>query len=144
MFQLSSAKIQQRVSQKSGTPSQKLISIKNFFYDFTYFKPKFRWIQHFHALVVLQQFADEVGRGPDVEREVGIVLGGGYLLLRVVQWQRAQVVGRLTVGTHHHMLQWRRLVGQHAVVLAEEPLGREVGRHHKRLVGHLHRQHTVQ
>ena len=42
------------------------------------------------------------------------------------------------------MLQGRPFLGQHTVVLAEELLGREIGGHHERLVGHLHRQHAVQ
>ena len=60
--------------------------------------------------------AKEIGSGAQVEREVGIVVGGGYLVLRGMLGLGAQVVGRPVVGTDDDMGQ-RCLVGQHAEIL---------------------------
>ena len=90
-----------------------------------------------------EQLAEEVVGGTDVEREVDIVGRRPQLALRVVQGQRAQVEERGAAGTDDDM-GYRRRVGQHAEILSEIVLRREVGRYRERLVRQLQRQHTVE
>ena len=101
---------------KVATPSGKLISINGFRQDFTDFKTETGWFEHLDAVGMAQELADEVGRGTDVEGEVGVVVGRGEFALGVVQRQGAQVVGRLVVGTDDHVGHGRS-IGQHTKVL---------------------------
>ncbi len=101
---------------KVATPSEILVSINGFREDFTDFKTEAGWFEHLDAVGMAQELADEVGRGTDVEGEVGVVVGRGEFALGVVQRQGAQVVGRLVVGTDDHVGHGRS-VGQHTKVL---------------------------
>ena len=73
---------------------------------------------------------------------IGIIFCAGHLPLRRMKRQRTQIIRRTSIGTHHHMSHWC-LIRQHPEILCEISLWREILRHLKRLVRHLHRQHSV-
>jgi hypothetical protein len=55
-----------------------------------HFLAQFQWFEHFNAVAVAQQFAQEITGGTDVEREIGIVGRRFKFLLGVMQGQCAQ------------------------------------------------------
>ena len=100
---------------KVETPREILISFKGFGYHLPHFLAKFLRLKHFDAVAVAQQFAQKVGGGTDVIGEVGVVCRGRELALRVMQGQRAQVIGHPLVGTQNDMGHGD-VSGQHAKV----------------------------
>ena len=99
--------------------------------------------KHFDARTVRQQLPLKVGGGTQVECKVGILVGAGYLALRVVQRQRAQVVGRRVVGTDDDVSH-RHRYGQHTEVFGKVSLRRETPGHGERLGGQLCLRQAVQ
>ena len=100
-------------------------------------------LKHFETVAMRKELANEVCGGTDIETEVRIVGSGGYLALRLVEWQGAQVVGRLAVGTDDDM-RHRRFVCQHTKILRKVLLGREILWHLKTLFRQCDRQHAVE
>ena len=100
-------------------------------------------LQHLKSVAVREERAYEVGRRTDIEREVGIVGRRGHLALREMKRQGAQIVGRAPIGPDDDMGQ-RCLVGEHAEVLGEIGLGREIIGHPEGLVGQTDSCHPVE
>lgn len=69
------------------------ISFKGLGYHLPHFLSKFQRLEHFNAIAVAQQFAQKITGGTDVIGEVRIVWRRRELALRVMQGQRAQVIG---------------------------------------------------
>jgi hypothetical protein len=55
---------------KVDTPLEDLISIKSSRYDFTDFKAKVGWFEHFEAVGMVQKLTYEVGRGSYVDGKI--------------------------------------------------------------------------
>ena len=122
---------------------QILISFQGFGDHVLHFLADVGGFEDFDAGSMGEQFAEEVGGGADVEREVGVVLRGGYLALRVVQRHGAQVVGGIVMGADDDVGHGCVLVGQHAEIVGKIGFCREVGRHLEGLVGLFHHGHAV-
>ena len=95
-----------------------VISSKIIGYQLLHFLAEGGGFEHFDAVAMREQLAEEIGGGTDVEREVGVVVGGCQFALRVMQGQGAQVVRGEVVGTDDDMGH-RRVIGQHTEILRE-------------------------